>query len=114
MNAISTIAPSRQVEMSWKVIDMARRDGPGSLHPDGIIARLARGLFGIAVPRGLANPGLEALRRFSVRAWYWDFVPERELNAFLAAGYSETDAKRIVAYVAHHRGFTPSLLANPA
>ncbi|MCJ8159146.1 hypothetical protein [Sphingomonas sp. LaA6.9] len=114
MNAVSTIEPQRQAKMSWQVIDMARNDGPHSLNPDGIVVRIARSLFGIAVPRRLANDGLEALRRFSVRAWISDFVPAREVQDFLDAGYTVTDAKRILAYVAHHRGFTPSLPVSPA
>jgi hypothetical protein len=113
MNAISTIEPKRQGEMSWQVIEMARSEGPRSLNPDGIVARIAR-LFGLAVPRRLGNDGLEALRRFSVRAWFWDFVPASEVQDFLDAGYTVSDAKRILAYVAHHRGFTPSLLVSMA
>ena len=112
MNALSTIEPQRRVQMSWQVIDMARRDGPHSLNPDSIGGRIVRSLFGIPAPSRLANDGLEALRRFSVRAWFWDFVPVREVQAFLDAGYTETDARRILAYVAHHRGFTPSLLVS--
>ena len=114
MNAVCTIAPQRLDQMSWQVIDMARRDGPRSLNPDGIVARVARSLFGIPAPCRLADDGLEALRRFSVRAWFWDFVPAKEVRAFLEAGYTETDARRILAYVAHHRGFTPSLLVSAA
>jgi len=114
MNAVPTNLPQPQGEMNWQVIDMARKEGPLSLYPDGIVARIARGLLGMSVPRGLANDGLEALRRFSVRAWFWDFVPPGEARAFLAAGYSVADAERIVAYVAHHRGFSPSLLLSPA
>ena len=113
MNAISTIEPQRKGEMSWQVIEMARNEGPHSLNPDGIVARIAR-LFGISVRRRLGNDGLEALRRFSVRAWFWDFVPAREVLDFLDAGYTEADARRILAYVAHHRGFKPSLLVSPA
>jgi hypothetical protein len=114
MTVISRIKPSRQAEMSWHVIDMARKDGPRSLNPDGLVARIMRTLFGMPVPRRLSNDGLEALRRFSVRAWYWDFVPAREVQGLLAAGYSVADAERILAYVAHHRGFTPSLLLSHA
>ena len=113
MNAISTIEPQRRGEMSWQVIEMARSEGPRSLNPDGIVARIAR-LFGITVPRRLGNDGLEALRRFSVRAWFSDFVPVREVQDFLDAGYTVNDARRILAYVAHHRGFTPSLLVSLA
>ena len=112
MNAISTIEPQRQAHMSWQVIEMARSEGPRSVNPDGIVARVARSLFGLAAPRRLASNELEALRRFSVRAWFWDFVPAKEVQDFLDAGYTVSDARRILAYVAHHRGFTPSLLVS--
>ena len=114
MNAMTHFETQRPVKMDWKVVEMARKDGPRSLNPDGLLSRIARNVLGIPVPRRLASDGLEALRRFSVRAWYWDFVPAKEVQAFLDAGYAVTDAKRILAYVAHHRGFTPSLLVSPA
>lgn len=114
MNAMTNIEAQRSARMDWKVIEMARDDGPRSLNPDGFVSRMARSLLGIPVPRRLASDQLETLRRFSVRAWFWDYVPAREVLAFIDAGYALTDAKRILAYVAHHRGFTPSLLASPA
>ena len=113
MNAIMSITQPHP-GMNWNVIDMAREDGPRSLKPDGFLARLGRGLFGASIPRKLANDSLEALRRFSVRAWFWDFVPAGELRAFMEAGYTRTDARRILSYIAHHRGFTPSLLEGAA
>jgi hypothetical protein len=114
MNAMTQIARHPKGKMDWRIIEMARKDGPRSLNPDGFVARLARDLFGIEIPHGLANDELEALRRFSVRAWFWDYVPASELRAFLDAGYSMANAELILAYVAHHRGFTPSLLPSPA
>lgn len=113
MNIVSPIDSKDQVKMSWQVVDMARKEGPLSLNPDGMIARIARALFGISTPRRLANEGLEALRRFSVRAWFWDYVPAKDVQDFLGVGYTVTDAERVLAYVAHHRGFTPTLLVNP-
>ena len=114
MNAMTHIELRPLAKMDWQVIEMARKDGPRSLNPDGFVARVARNLFGINVPRRLASDGLEALRRFSVRAWFWDYVPAREVQDFLDAGYAVADAKRILSYVAHHRGFTPSLLVSHA
>ena len=114
MTIVSASRPQPQRAMSWQVIDMARRDGPRTLNPDRILARVARTIFGLPAPRRLANDGLEALRQFSVRAWFWDYVPAREMQAFLDAGYTLADARRILAYVAHHRGFTPSLLVSHA
>jgi hypothetical protein len=114
MNAMTHIEQRRLGKMDWHVIEMARKDGPRSLNPDGFLPRIARSLFSSRVPRRLANDELEALRRFSVRAWFWDFVRTSDVQAFLDAGYTVVNAKRILAYVAHHRGFTPSFKEVPA
>src|SRR5262249_3482628 len=95
-------------EMDWRVIDMARADGPRSYNPDGWIASILR-VLGVSVPHGLANDSLEALRRFSVRAWHWDLVRSGDLRQLSEAGYSSTHVRQILAYVASLRGFAPSL-----
>ena len=95
-------------DLDWRVIEIARADGPRSLNPDGIAARLLR-FLGARVARQLANEGLEALRRFSVRAWYWDLIRTRDLQALLGAGYSNAHVQQILAHVAAFRGFTPSI-----
>ena len=114
MNAITHIEQRRLGKMDWQIVEMARKDGPRSLNPDDLLSRVARSLFSIRLPRRLANDELEALRRFSVRAWFWDFVRTSDVQAFLGAGYTVTNAQRILAYVAHHRGFTPSFQEVPA
>jgi hypothetical protein len=114
MNAMTHIEQRRLHKMDWQVVEMARKDGPRSLNPDGFVPRLARNLLGIPIPRRLANDELEALRKFSVRAWFWDFVRASDVQAFLDAGYTLPNAQRILAYVAHHRGFTPSFEEVPA
>lgn len=95
-------------ELDWRVIEMARADGPRSLNPDGVAARLLR-VLGARVAGRLANEGLEALRRFSVRAWYWDLIRTRDLQALLEVGYSSAHVQQILTYVAAFRGFTPSI-----
>ena len=114
MNAMTHIEQRRLVKMDWQIVEMARKDGPRSLNPDRFLSRIARNVFGIPLPRRLANDELEALRRFSVRAWFWDFVRTSDVQAFLDAGYTLANAQRILAYVAHHRGFTPSFQEVPA
>ena len=99
--------------LDWRVIELARADGPRSLNPVGIAARFAR-LLGISVPRPLANDAIEALRRFSVRAWYWDQIRARDLRALYGAGYSTTHLLQILAHVTSVRGFTPTLQEDPA
>ncbi len=95
--------------LDWKVVEMGRADGPRSLNPEGFLARVSRDLFGLPVATRLANDELEALRRFSVRAWYWDLIRTRDLGALLDAGYSRNHALEILAHVAAVRGFTPSI-----
>jgi hypothetical protein len=95
--------------LECKVIEMAREDGRWSLNPDGPVARIASGLFGVEIARPLANDRLEALRQFAVRAWFWDFIPARDTIRFLDAGFSDEQARRILAHIAGHRGFTPSV-----
>jgi hypothetical protein len=96
-------------QLDWKVVDTARADGPRSLNPDGFFAWLIRTVFGISVPRSLANERLEALRRFAVRAWYWDFIRSKDIRAFFEAGYSRTNVLEILSRIGMTRGFTPSL-----
>lgn len=96
-------------DFDWKVVKVARRDGPRSLDPDSFLSRFARIFFGLPVPAPLANERLEALRRFCVRAWHWDLVRSNDLRALIGAGYSTADARRILAYVANRRGFAPAL-----
>jgi hypothetical protein len=96
-------------ELDWKVVDSARNDGPRSLNPNGMIASLLWIVFGIATPLGLANDKLEALRRFSVRAWYWDFIRSKDVRNLFEAGYSRTNVLEILSRVGIARGFTPSV-----
>lgn len=95
-------------ETDWRVVDMARADGPRSFNPNGWMANILR-VIGISVAGGLANESLEALRRFSVRAWYWDLIRSADLRRLIDAGYSASHVRQILAYVASLRGFTPSL-----
>jgi hypothetical protein len=96
-------------DLDWKVVEMARGDGRRSANPDGLWARLSRNVFHVRAVSRLADDALEALRRFCVRAWYWDVIRRKHLHAFFRAGYSLADAFEILAHVAGHRGFSPSL-----
>ena len=106
MNAIT--CRSNLGSLEWQVVTIARRDGPRSLNPDGLLALISRELLGLPATRRLANDALEALRRFCVRAWYWDVIRKSDLKSLTDAGYSKADAVEILAHVAKHRGFTPS------
>ena len=52
---------------------------------------------------------LEALRRFCVRAWYWDLIRSRDLRALMQVGFTSADVFQILAHVAGLRGFTPAI-----
>jgi hypothetical protein len=97
----------------WAVVDMARVDGPRSANPDSLLNSLLRTLFGVSIPRPLANERLETLRRFAVAAWYRAELRARDLAALFAAGFSSNDAARIIAYVALGRGSAPEVEAWP-
>ena len=108
MNAFTSIDTSAFSFLEWKVIEMARQDGPRSFNPDGLTARLAR-LVGMRVPNGLANESLEALRRFSVRAWYWDLIRTKDMQTIAEAGYSRKQVLEILSRISMTRGFMPTI-----
>lgn len=111
MNAITS--QSGLSELEWRVVAIARDDGPRSLNPEGFFVRLSRELFGLPLARRLADERLEALRRFSVRAWYWDLIRTGDVKILMNAGYSSTSVFQILAHVAGFRGFTPSIQDQP-
>lgn len=113
MNALTLTQPSSLTDLDWQVVEIARADGPRSLNPDGWVNKFLQDFFGIPPARKLANEKLEALRRFCVRAWYWDLVRSKEIRMLVEAGYSSIDVFRILAHVAGYRGFTPAIEEQP-
>ena len=109
MNAIGLNAEGSLTNLDWSIVAIARTDGARSMNPDGRYARVLRDFFGLPVPRRLGNARAEALRRFSVRAWYRDRIRARDVRLLVDAGYSKIDVLRIVAHVAGARGFTPAM-----
>jgi hypothetical protein len=109
MNAITLNQGCSLTDLDWRVVEIARMDGPRSMNPDGRFTRFCRNFFGLPIARKLANERLEALRRFCVRAWYWDLVRSTDVHELVAAGYSMPDAFQIVTHVAGYRGFTPAI-----
>jgi hypothetical protein len=108
-DSMRDLRPHTLDEVDWIVVDIARKDGPISLNPDGLWARISSSLLGFSVPRPLNNAPLEALRRFSVRAWYWNFIRTRDLKSLVGAGYSHVAALEVMAHVAGERGYCPSI-----
>lgn len=113
MNAVTRIEIDSLTELEWEVVEIAKRDGPRSMNPEGRWSRFLSDFFGWPVARALANERLESLRRFCVRAWYWDMIRSRDLRSLMDAGYSSTAVFQILAHVAGYRGFTPSIQDQP-
>jgi hypothetical protein len=100
-------------EVDWIIVEMAKRDGPLSLNPDGIWARLSRHLFRLRVPSRLRCDEQEALRRFAVRAWFWNLIRVVDMRQLIEAGYSDVQAMQILAHIADRRGYSPSIEGSP-
>jgi len=87
--------------LEWQVIALAQRDGLSTLNAPGRITTALETVFGFkrANPE-LANPALEALRRISVLAWHRGFaLPQSQINAFHAAGYSEEQLETLLGSI---------------
>lgn len=76
-------------DLEWSVVEIARHDPLSSIDPPGRFAsRIAR-LLGSQRVLPLADPKLEALRRFVVAQRHLgDRLPDRELAHFVTAGFS--------------------------
>jgi len=109
MNAIALSLECSLTDLEWRVVEIARSDGPRSINPDGGITKFLRDFFGLPIARELASEKLEALRRLCVRAWFWDLIRSRDVRSFMEAGYTSLDLFQILAHVAGYRGFTPTV-----
>lgn len=109
MNAIALKFECSLTDLEWRVVETARSDGPRSIVPHGRFTKSLREFFGLPIARKLANEKLEALRCFCVRAWFWDVIRTRDVKALMEAGYTSLQLFQILARVARHRGFTPSI-----
>lgn len=75
--------------LEWIVVALAQRDPLTSLKTPGRMAIALRVLFGGRSNSQLADPRLEALRRFVIVARHLgDRLPPAEVTRFLEAGFS--------------------------
>ena len=89
--------PHRQLgTLERDVIRLAFADGRSSLHAPGPLARLGTLLTGFERRHGLADPGLEALRRYAI---LYRLDGERldpvEAQAVADAGFDELDVRDV-------------------
>jgi hypothetical protein len=90
--------------LEWTTIALAQRDSLSSLGEPGRVSRALGSLFGIGTQSKLADPRLEALRRFAVHAWHWGYtLPVSEMKAFRQAGFSGDQLETILASVGFAR-----------
>jgi hypothetical protein len=98
--ASASHAPAAFTGLEWQVIRMAQTDPLTTLLDETKLARLIPALFGWDQKRPLANPGLEALRRVAVLSWHHGHnVDAREIEAFVAAGYSTGHYDTLLAHI---------------
>lgn len=92
-------------DTEWRVIVLAREEPLSSLSEPGPIARFVTRLIGTPTTRGLANPRLEALRRFAVLAWHHSYaLPVSAISGLLNAGFNEAQLEYALASIARFRG----------
>lgn len=91
--------------LEWQVIALAQRDGLATLRTPSRLSIALNAVFGsTSVNPELANPALETLRRIAVLAWHRGYaVPQSQIDAFHAAGYSETQLETLLASVSAGR-----------
>lgn len=87
--AVSTMPEPAFTPIELSVIALARVDGPATVRRRTWLTRLAKAMFGIGLPNPLADPRLEALRRFAIVARdHRGDPPQAEIDRFLAAGFT--------------------------
>lgn len=96
---IADAIPSKEDRLSaleWSVVALARNDRLGTLRQPGRLGRIMRAVFRQTNPM-LADQRLEALRRMAVLTWHHGYtVATRELQAFLAAGFTASQYETMV------------------
>jgi hypothetical protein len=96
--------PARLSALEWSIVAMAERDSVSSLREPGRLISALRSIFGFRSINRLANDRLEVLRRIAVHAWRFRWnVPDSELQAFLAAGYSLDQYQLVQVSIANAR-----------
>ena len=109
MNAIALNQGRSLTDLRLEVVEIARRDGPRSINPDGRLRPVPEKFLRIAdCPRTgeRARRGASPLLRPRLV-----LGPDPHQGRAPAddAGYSMVDVDRILAHVAGFRGFTPSV-----
>jgi hypothetical protein len=88
-----------------RVIDFAERtDATRELTPMSRLGRFAEWALGFRLARPLADPRLEALRRFaSLARHHAEDVAEKDVLSLVEAGYSQRQAYGLLGYLGRRR-----------
>lgn len=79
--------------LELQTIALARKDGAWSIRPKDRLVRLVERVFGFRQANKLANPRLEALRRFAIVSRLSRGRPaDAEIERFLEAGFAPAHA----------------------
>jgi len=81
--------------LELNVIALADVDHPGSVRESTRFGRFMERAFGIRRSNTLADPRLEALRRFAVLARHGGVLPPHEIDLFISAGFSLHQARAL-------------------
>ena len=100
--------------IEWSVIAVSKRDSLSSLSEPSRTSRAIGSLFGFGTASRLADPRLEALRRLAVHAWRRGYaLPQAEIDQFVEAGFTLSQAETLVASVTGDRVGLTQIYANP-
>ncbi|MDB5707813.1 MAG: hypothetical protein JWN66_4929 [Sphingomonas bacterium] len=100
--------------IEWSVIAVSKRDSLSSLSEPSRTSRAIGSLFGFGTTSRLADPRLEALRRLAVHAWRRGYaLPQAEIDQFVEAGFTLSQAETLVASVTGDRVGLTQIYANP-
>jgi hypothetical protein len=100
--------------IEWSVIAVSKRDSLSSLSEPSRTSRAIGSLFGFGTTSRLADPRLEALRRLAVHAWRRGYaLPQTEIDQFVEAGFTLSQAETLVASVTGDRVGLTQIYANP-
>jgi hypothetical protein len=91
-------------DLEWTVVRLARQDRPSSTRSPGRLRRAFRWIFATKPTNQLADPRLEALRRFSIIAWRRRGpIPPEALSELESAGFSVEQGDALVRWIATAR-----------
>ena len=101
VSGLGSAAPSPGLSpLERSVVRLSLRDARSTLSASPRWLAGIRGLLGFASPNALADPRLEALRRFAVLTRLDGVAAGEEQARFLAAGFDPVQADQVAAMVA--------------